>query len=184
MIEQFKPIKGYEGHYEVSNLGRVRSIERISTRKDGCKFRVSEKILEPYKNNNGGFYSMQVVVSKNSKMELLTIAKIVLQSFVDGFNPKTDRIVYKDGNYQNLALNNLSTVMMTSRAGGSVTIKRSRRKPLRYRTVKLAGMDMGFDHKRILDTYVDGTLEPSKGMTIVFDIPFTYSGKTIDKIKI
>ena len=29
MDEIWKPIRGYEGLYEVSNLGRVRSLERI-----------------------------------------------------------------------------------------------------------------------------------------------------------
>ena len=30
-IEIWKPIEGLEGKYEVSNLGRVRSIDRISS---------------------------------------------------------------------------------------------------------------------------------------------------------
>ncbi|WP_082405506.1 NUMOD4 domain-containing protein [Lacticaseibacillus pantheris] len=31
MIEEWKPIKQYEGIYEVSNLGRVRSVDRFDT---------------------------------------------------------------------------------------------------------------------------------------------------------
>lgn len=29
MIEQWKDIVGYEGYYQVSNLGRVRSVDRV-----------------------------------------------------------------------------------------------------------------------------------------------------------
>jgi len=35
MAEVWKDIKGYEGLYQVSNLGRVKSLERTITRKDG-----------------------------------------------------------------------------------------------------------------------------------------------------
>ena len=35
MIEKWLPIIGYETYYEVSNLGRIRSLDRIITRK--CK---------------------------------------------------------------------------------------------------------------------------------------------------
>lgn len=35
--EIWKEIKGYEGYYEVSNLGRFRSMDRIIIFKDGRK---------------------------------------------------------------------------------------------------------------------------------------------------
>lgn len=37
MEEEWKPVVGYEGLYEVSNLGNVRSVERIVIKKDGTK---------------------------------------------------------------------------------------------------------------------------------------------------
>ena len=35
MKEVWKDIKGFEGFYQVSNMGRVKSLERTITRKDG-----------------------------------------------------------------------------------------------------------------------------------------------------
>ena len=37
ITEIWKDIKGYEGHYQVSNMGRVKSLERIVIRKNGSK---------------------------------------------------------------------------------------------------------------------------------------------------
>lgn len=35
MLEIWKPVKNYEGYYEVSNLGRVKRLERLQTYPDG-----------------------------------------------------------------------------------------------------------------------------------------------------
>jgi hypothetical protein len=50
--EIWKPIKNYEGYYEVSNLGRIRSNERVHTNKMGKRRTVSEKILKSHSCNN------------------------------------------------------------------------------------------------------------------------------------
>ena len=33
--EEWRPVVGYEGQYEVSNMGRVRSLDRMCLGKDG-----------------------------------------------------------------------------------------------------------------------------------------------------
>ncbi len=43
MIEQWKPIKDFEEYYEVSNLGRVKSLTRLVKNKDGYRLK-KEKI--------------------------------------------------------------------------------------------------------------------------------------------
>lgn len=48
-MEIWKPIQGYEGQYEVSNCGRVKSLERWSTDKNGAKRPVHEKTLTLHK---------------------------------------------------------------------------------------------------------------------------------------
>lgn len=53
MIEEWKDIKGYEGLYQVSNLGRVKSLERITNMKDGRIRTEREKILKPIKDKHG-----------------------------------------------------------------------------------------------------------------------------------
>lgn len=74
MNEIWKPIEGYEGLYEVSNLGRVRSLKhkgageaRILKSMDGC-----------------ADYSY-VTLSKNGKPSRLTIHRLVGKAFLDGW---------------------------------------------------------------------------------------------------
>lgn len=55
-IEVWKDIPNYEGYYQASNLGRIRSIDRTLTRSDDRKVRITGKILTPY--NEGHDYLM------------------------------------------------------------------------------------------------------------------------------
>lgn len=82
MDEIWKPIKDYEGLYEISNFGRVRSLERIITYKDGRSKHIKEKILKPYKSRKGYFY---VNLSKNSIKKKNYIHKLVAYTFVGGY---------------------------------------------------------------------------------------------------
>lgn len=45
LVEQWLPIQGYEGRYEISNLGRVKSLGRFRNGKKGSKVPVIEKIM-------------------------------------------------------------------------------------------------------------------------------------------
>ena len=45
MTEIWKDIEGYNGIYQISNLGRVKSLGNIKNKKD--------KIIKPVKNNKG-----------------------------------------------------------------------------------------------------------------------------------
>lgn len=44
--EKWRPVAGFEGRYEVSDQGRVRSMDRIVTNKHGHQWRVRERILK------------------------------------------------------------------------------------------------------------------------------------------
>ena len=45
--EQWRAVPNWSGYYEVSNLGRVRSVPRTVTKRDGRPYRVPERILQP-----------------------------------------------------------------------------------------------------------------------------------------
>ena len=80
LVEIFRPIKDYEGLYEISDLGRVKSVERTITKSGkGTKF-IRERILRYNTNLKGYRY---VILSKNSKLRNFTIHKLVWQSFGD-----------------------------------------------------------------------------------------------------
>jgi len=48
MTEVWKDIKGYEGLYQVSNRGRVKSLERTVSARSGSKRIIRERILKPH----------------------------------------------------------------------------------------------------------------------------------------
>ena len=54
--EIWKPIPGYEGLYEVSNMGRVKSLERDIVDSIGRKYTIKERILKGTVQNNGYLY--------------------------------------------------------------------------------------------------------------------------------
>ena len=51
--EIWRDIAGYEGLYQVSDMGRVKSLERIVIRKNGSKLPVKERILKPRPDGRG-----------------------------------------------------------------------------------------------------------------------------------
>lgn len=52
-MEEWRPVVGFEGLYEVSNLGNVRSLDRTIVRSDGVVQSRSGRLLIPFKNNDG-----------------------------------------------------------------------------------------------------------------------------------
>lgn len=75
MIEIYKNIEGYEGLYQVSNLGNVKSLERIN--KNNRK--VKEKILKPLKLNTK---YLSIVLCKNGKNNRFLVHRLVAQAFI------------------------------------------------------------------------------------------------------
>lgn len=86
--EIWKPISGYEGIYEVSNLGRVRSCDRI-VEDDYCgKRRFRSRVLRQSQNHSG---YCQVKLSKNSKVTTFRVHRLVAEVFVQ--NPLSKETV-------------------------------------------------------------------------------------------
>lgn len=75
--EIWKIIEGFDG-YEISNLGQVRSKEKIVDRKNGSKRTLKEKILNPAVNGNGYLF---VVLRKDNKSYHKTIHRLVIEAF-------------------------------------------------------------------------------------------------------
>lgn len=74
MSEQWRPIKGYEGLYEVSDLGRVRSLDRYN------KGRVRRgRILRHYVTGSEYY---QVCLSKEGAQRNIAVHRLVAEAFV------------------------------------------------------------------------------------------------------
>lgn len=86
-MEIWKDIIGYEGLYQVSNLGRVKSLERIVICGNGCggMHTVKEKILTPHIEKNG---YLRVNLKNLGKSNKLSIHKLVAQAFIPNPNNK------------------------------------------------------------------------------------------------
>ena len=79
-IELWKDIPGYEGIYQVSNLGRVRSLERVvqSGRGFGNHI-IPGQILKPEKSKPGYLF---VILSKKHSRKMYLVHRLVAQAFV------------------------------------------------------------------------------------------------------
>ena len=98
-MEIWKSIKGYEGLYEVSNMGQVRSLARYTTK---------GKILKQYVNKTNGY--CYVSLSKNNKRSSKRVHCLVMRAFNPLMNKKNLEIDHKDRNRLNNKLNNLEWV--------------------------------------------------------------------------
>lgn len=95
IIEEWKPICGYEGLYEVSNLGKVKSLNYNNTKQ--------EKILSQVKKDNGYLY-VNLYQKGNSKN--FRVHRLVANAFID--NPSNLPCVnHKDENKENNQVYNL-----------------------------------------------------------------------------
>ena len=106
MDELWKSIKGYEGLYEVSTLGRVRSIERIIVNRRNREMTIKETILKPENADNG--YE-RVFLCKNGKGVHKRVATLVFESFV-GAIPEGLEIDHANGVRTDNRLENLRAV--------------------------------------------------------------------------
>lgn len=70
-MERWRPVTGYEGLYEVSDMGRVRSLKRATT---------SGKILSQAANAHG---YMKVCLSKNNVKTSKVVHRLVAIAFID-----------------------------------------------------------------------------------------------------
>lgn len=81
----------YRGLYQVSNLGRVKSLERFIQRKNGRVIHIKERILVPYKSRKGYLF---VNLKNKGKNKIVPVHRIVGHMFID--NPHN----YKEINHK------------------------------------------------------------------------------------
>ncbi|WP_276738166.1 NUMOD4 domain-containing protein [Prevotella pallens] len=105
MVEKFKPVKGYTGIYEISNLGRVKSLSRVIERNDGNTRVTEDRIILPFTTKAG--YS-QIVLCKDGVKKKHYIHRLVALAFIPNDNPIEKIVVnHKDENPINNNVGNL-----------------------------------------------------------------------------
>lgn len=66
MTEVWKPIRGYEGKYEVSNQGRIKRLQRIDKNGKNSTMLRLEKIMNPGRVRNG-YLQLRLTISQITK---------------------------------------------------------------------------------------------------------------------
>lgn len=79
--EKWKAVRGYEGFYEVSNVGRVRSVKRTIVDKNGLMKNLPSMIIVPSVSARG--YRL-IGLYKNGLQKRMPLARLVAVAFVEG----------------------------------------------------------------------------------------------------
>lgn len=120
-MEIWKAIKGYEGLYEVSNLGNVKTLK-------------NNKVLKPYISNAK---YLLVSLYKNGKRKHKTIHRLVAEAFIPNIENKT-QVNHIDGNKQNNNVKNLEWTSASENLKHAYAIGIKKVSSKNYTTIKKA----------------------------------------------
>lgn len=104
-MEQWKDICGYEGVYQVSNLGHVRSLDRVNC----YGRRVCGRLRRPCLNRNGYLY---VNLRKGGKTRNMLIHRLVADAFIENHN-NLSTVNHKNEDKQDNRADNLEWMSLT-----------------------------------------------------------------------
>lgn len=115
-MTEWRDIAGYEGLYQVSNDGQVKSLRRVVNRK-GHDLTVPERILKQGSQEDG---RLSVSLWKNNKQEMKKVHRLVAEAFIE--NPKGLPLV--DHEDTNCANNHVSNLRWATHKNNSYNAKR------------------------------------------------------------
>lgn len=106
MTEIWKDISGYEWLYQISNMGRVKSLNKQIVAPSGGIIFYPERIMAQRKGSSGYF---QVILRKDGTRKNVMIHRLVALAFVPGANENLV-VNHKDENKENNSADNLEWV--------------------------------------------------------------------------
>lgn len=101
--EVWKDIKDYEGLYQVSNLGRIKSLEKEVHNRWGTGSVRKERIMNPVVGTNGYY---KVSLHREAVIKWFSVHRLMAMAFINNPDNKT-HINHKDCNRTNNSLDNL-----------------------------------------------------------------------------
>ncbi len=104
MKETWKPIKGYENRYEISNFGRVKSLKRVTVPKDNILTNIIATT---------GYYVINI--RKDKRMHQYFVHRLVAKAFVVNTDNKRE-VNHIDGIKTNNKVDNLEWVTRSENA--------------------------------------------------------------------
>lgn len=124
--EIWKPITGFEGYYEVSDDGQVRSVSRVLTRKNGAKLTVRERVLKVRNSPNPRDYPSVGLYKPGNKPVYKKVHILVAEAFLgerpDGYYVCHNNGIPTDNRVENLRYG-------TPRSNSLDTIRHGNHKP-------------------------------------------------------
>lgn len=157
MNEKWVDIEGYEGYYQVSNLGRVMRLSRVIN--TGAT--IKNLILSPNV-SKVGYQRVALSSPLDGRVKHHSVHRLVAKAFVSGYAP--DLVVnHKDENKLNNVASNLEWTTPKANTNHGTAIKRraeKKRKPVlqvdlngvviaEYASIREAELATGIDHRRI-----------------------------------
>jgi len=104
MDETWLPVIGFEGIYEVSDLGQIRTVERVAMRSNGRPHRVKSTIRAT-KSTAKGYRTVTLV--RDAKLSTYTVHKLVAEAFL-GQRPPDHVVRHLNGDPSDNRLANLA----------------------------------------------------------------------------
>lgn len=141
MEEIWRDIKGYEGIYQVSNFGRIRS--RYS--KSGKKLISEYHILKPVEQKTG---YLRVTIGRKNK----NIHRLVAETFLNNFN-NLPQVNHKNGNKKDNSLSNLEWVNNKQNAEHALRTGLIKTKKIRMYNIK-TGETIDFNIRSDIEKYL------------------------------
>ena len=113
-MEQWKAIPGYEGSYEASNLGRIKSVAGKRTINARCNRVWKERIMKLHitKRPNKKKCNEMVSLWKDGKFKQLLVPRLVAMTWCEGYREDLT-VNHKDGNPLNNKAENLEWVTLS-----------------------------------------------------------------------
>lgn len=102
--EEWRDVVGHEGFYQVSQIGNVRSLDRVIYRKNGTKQRLRGRVMRP-SDNGSGYRQLPL----KNPIRTAKIHWLVAEAFL-GPRPSGKEINHIDGDKTNNAVTNLEYV--------------------------------------------------------------------------
>ena len=112
---KWSPVKGYEGLYEASSAGVIRSVDRVSPHPKG-DLRIQGRLMKFYVMNQG---YMVVTLCKLGAPKKLLVHRVVAEAFLQ-VDDKRGFVNHIDGNRKNNALLNLEFCTSTENMANAV----------------------------------------------------------------
>lgn len=106
MKQIWADVLGYEGKYQVSSTGRVRSLERVTIHRDGVSEKVPSKLLNVNYDSSG--YPV-VTLYKSGQHQTFLVHRLVAQAFLPNPNGLTE-VNHRDRDTANNAVENLEWI--------------------------------------------------------------------------